>query len=316
MNGINAFDYEITDDDDGFIVDVLEEHSGYDVLKLSYKSPVKTIYDENNEVISYVYKPKKECKRVIILLHYLFEKVRLTQRILSLYFVAHNFCAVQFTLPYHLERTPEGYSSGELFLTSDPHQNFEAYRQAVIDLRVLADFLNFREIDKIGITGISLGALVLNTLMGVDSRFKAGVPIAGGGELHYIVGKGLKKKYVRDAYMKRTKRKTEEEAFKELDDLFHDYLKRVWKTGIVEEPPEGEEWFLIDPMTYAKFNYPRKILMINGAIDSVMPKKAVLEFREAVGNPPIEWLPSMHTTTALLLPVVFGKMHEFFEKNL
>ncbi len=316
MNGINIFEYDITEDNDGFIVDVLEEHSGYDVLKLTYKSPIKTPYEENNEVVSYVYKPKKECKRVIVLIHYLFEKVRLTQRILSLYFVAHNFCAVQFTLPYHLERTPEGYSSGELFLTGDPHQNFEAYRQAVIDLRVLADFLNFRGIDKIGIAGISIGALVLNTLMGIDPRFKAGVPIAGGGGLHYIVGKGLKKRYVREAYIKRSKGKSEEEAFEELDRLFKNYLKKVWATKRVEEPPEGEEWFLIDPMTYAKFNYPRKIFMINGAIDSVIPKKAVFEFREAVGNPPIEWLPTMHTTTALLLPVVFGRMHEFFEKNL
>ncbi len=316
MDGINIFEYEISEENDGFIVDVLEEHTGYDVLKLTYRSPVKTPYEENNEVVSYVYKPKKECKRVIIFIHYLFEKVRLTQRILSLYFVAHNFCAVEFTLPYHLERTPEGYSSGELFLTGDPHQNFEAYRQAVIDLRTLADFLNFREIDKIGIAGISIGALVLNTLMGVDNRFKAGVPIAGGGGLHYIVGKGLKKRYVREAYIKRGKGMSEEEAFKELDRLFHDYLHEVWKNKKVKEPPHGEEWFLIDPMTYAKFNYPRNIFMINGAIDSVIPKKAVLEFREAVGNPPIEWLPTMHTTTALLLPVVLGRMHEFFEKNL
>ncbi len=316
MKGLNVFEYELGDDSDGFIVDILEEHSGYEVLKLTYKSPVKTVYDENNTVVSYVYKPKKECNRVIIFLHYLFEKVRLTQRILSLYFTAHNYCSVEFTLPYHLERTPEGYSSGELFLTSDSHQNFESYRQAVIDLRALADFLNFRNIDKIGIAGISIGALVLNTLMGVDSRFKAGVPIAGGGGLHYIVGKGLKKKYVRDAYIKRSRGKTEKEAFEKLDELFNNYLKEVWETGIVKEPPEGEEWFLIDPLTYAKFNYPRNIFMINGAIDSVIPKEAVLKFRGAVGNPPIEWLPTMHTTTALLLPIVFGRMHEFFEKNL
>lgn len=245
----------------------------------------------------------------------MFEKVRLTQRILALYFVAHNYCAIEFTLPYHLERTPRGHSSGDLFLTADPHQNFESYRQAVIDLRVLADFLNFRNINKIGITGISIGALVLNTLMGVDARFQVGVPIAGGGGLHYIVEKGLKKRYVKEAYFN-VKNQNEKEVFEKINKTFHKYLREVWLSREVKNPPDGLEWFLIDPLTYAKFNYPRNILMINGAVDFVIPKEAVLEFREAVGNPPIEWIPSLHTTTGLLLPFVLGKMHEFFEKNL
>jgi hypothetical protein len=313
---VNIFEYGNGTDESSFLVDPIEEHNNYTVLKLSYKSPIKTIYEENNNVVSYVYKPHKKCNRVVIFLHYLFEKVRLTQRILSLYFVAHDFCAVEFTLPYHLERTPEGYSSGELFLTSDPYQNFEAYRQAVVDLRLLADFLNFKGIDKIGISGISIGALVLNTLMGIDKRFIAGVPIAGGGGLHYIVSNGVKKRYVKEAYFKKHGI-SPEEAFRKLDDDFHKYLQEVWSSGGVMEPFEEEEkWFLIDPLTYAKFNYPRNIFMINGAVDSVIPKNTVLEFREAVGNPPIEWLPTMHTTTALLLPFVFGKMYEFFEENL
>ncbi len=312
---INIFDYKNEKGADSFTVNPIEEHHSYTVIKLSYKSPVETIYDENNTVVSYVYKPKEKCDRVIIFLHYLFEKARLTQRILSLYSVAHNFCAVEFTLPYHLERTPEGYNSGELFLTDDPHQNFESYRQSIVDLRLLADFLNFRDINKIGIVGISMGALVLNTLMGVDNRFYAGIPISGAGGLHYIVSKGIKKKYVKNAYLKKEGEDTEE-VFEELDTSFHEYIKNVWNSGEVKEPPAGKEWFLIDPLTYAKFNSPRKIFMINGEMDTVMPKKAVLEFREAVGNPPIEWLPTVHTTTTLLLPFVFGKMYEFFEKIL
>jgi hypothetical protein len=312
---IDIFKYEIDEYNDGFIVDKLEDHHTYEVLKLLYKSPVVTPYEENNTIVSYVYRPKAKCNKVIVLLHYMFEKVRLTQRILALYFIAHNYCAIEFTLPYHLERTPKGYSSGDLFLTSDPHQNFEAYRQAVIDLRLLADFLNFRGIDRIGITGISIGALVLNTLMGVDSRYQVGVPIAGGGGLHYIVEKGLKKRYVKEAYFK-NQINNEKEVFEKVNRMFHNYLKEVWETKEVKEPPDEMEWFLIDPLTYAKFNYPRKILMINGAVDFVIPKEAVLEFKEAVGNPPIEWIPSLHTTTGLLLPFVFGKMHEFFDQNL
>lgn len=312
---VDIFKYKISEYNDGFIVDKIEDRSAYEVLKLIYKSPIVTRYEENNNVISYVYKPKTQCNKVIVLLHYMFEKVRLTQRILALYFVAHNYCAIEFTLPYHLERTPKGHSSGDLFLTADPHQNFESYRQAVIDLRVLADFLNFRNINKIGITGISIGALVLNTLMGVDARFQAGVPIAGGGGLHYIVEKGLKKRYVKEAYFN-VKNQNEKEVFEKINKTFHEYLREVWSSREVKNPPDGLEWFLIDPLTYAKFNYPRNILMINGAVDFVIPKEAVLEFREAVGNPPIEWIPSLHTTTGLLLPFVLGKMHEFFEKNL
>ena len=312
---VDIFKYKISEYNDGFIVDKIEDHNTYEVLKLLYKSPVVTEYKENNNVISYVYKPKTQCNKVIVLLHYMFEKVRLTQRILALYFVAHNYCAIEFTLPYHLERTPKGHSSGDLFLTSDPHQNFESYRQAVIDLRMLADFLNFRDINKIGITGISIGALVLNTLMGVDSRFQAGVPIAGGGGLHYIVEKGIKKRYVKEAYFN-PQSQNEKDVFEEVNKAFHNYLNEVWSSREVKNPPDGMEWFLIDPLTYAKFNYPRNILMINGAVDFVIPKEAVLEFREAVGNPPIEWIPSLHTTTGLLLPFVLGKMYEFFEKNL
>ena len=312
---VDAFGYKRPLEGNTFTVDPIEEHREYRVFKLTYDSPVKTKYPRNNEVVNYVYKPNGEPRRAVVILHCLHEKTRLTQRIISLYLVSHNFCAINFTLPYHLERTPKWHKSGDIFLTTNPKQNFEAYRQSVVDLRLLADFLESMDIRSIGITGVSLGALVLNTLMGIDKRFRAGVPIAGGGGLHYIVVKGIKGISLKYAYIKR--QNGDGKSFEELNTIFHNYIKKVWETNTVLEPPSSdEEWFLIDPLTYAKFNSPRKIFMINGAIDLVVPRVGVEEFRSAVGNPPIVWLPSFHTTTVLLLPFVVGKMVEFFEESL
>ncbi len=313
--GTDIFDHKRPSEGSTFTVDPIEEHKDYEVVKLAYNSLIETRYPRNNKVIAYVYKPSTEPKRAVVVLHCLHEKTRLTQRVISLYLVSHNFCAINFTFPYHLERTPKGHKSGDLFLTTNPKQNFESYKQAIVDLRLLADFLESMGVKSIGITGVSLGAVVLNTLMGIDKRFSVGVPIAGGGGLHYIVIKGIKGISLKYAYIRR--HNGDGKSFDQLDAVFHSYIKKVWETHTVLEPPSSdEEWFLIDPLTYAKFNSPRKIFMINGAADLVIPRIGIEEFRSAVGNPPIVWLPSFHTTTALLLPFVVGKIVEFFEESL
>jgi fermentation-respiration switch protein FrsA (DUF1100 family) len=238
--------------------------------RLSWSSPFVSPYPENNLVRASFFVPKGDRRfPAVIVLHGWREKKFDIEEELCRLLTRNNMAALFLVLPYHGPRTPKGSASGSLMVNSDPSQIIKAFRQSIMDIGSAIDWLQTQPqviSDKIGIIGISLGAIVANLAMGVEPRLKAGVSLVGGGDISYILWHSL---------------------------LTMGIKSRMEDAGISYESLQ-EKLRCIDPLTYTNQNLPRHLLMVNGNQDPILPRRAAEEYWEAVGKPPIIWLPTGH----------------------
>ena len=68
---------------------------------------------------------------------------------------------------------------------------------------------------------------------------------------------------------------------------------------------------IINPCILAKHNKTKRLLMINGLYDEVMPGKFTLELWEALGRPKIKWYPCAHVTSILFVKNIAKDMVKF-----
>ena len=165
--------------------------------------------------------------------------------------------------------------------------------QTAVDVRRGLDYLETRpEIDnrRIGLAGVSLGAIIGTVVSGVDTRIKAAVLISGGGDWGLI----LKTLSSRDA----TVGGHSTSAFKSVD----------WQALSVMLAPE-------DPLTFAPHIAPRPILMLGGRQDTTIVPQAQSELFNAAMQPKqIIWYPQYgHVPPP---EVVDPAMQKFFAERL
>ena len=165
--------------------------------------------------------------------------------------------------------------------------------QTTVDVRRGLDYLAMRpEIDskRIGLAGVSLGAIIGTVASGVDTRIKAAVLISGGGDWGLI----LKTLSSRDA----TVGGHSTSAFKSVN----------WQSLSVLLAPE-------DPLTFAAHIAPRPILMLGGRKDTTIVPQAQSELFDAAQQPKqIVWYPQYgHVPPP---EVVDPAMQAFFKARL
>lgn len=79
---------------------------------------------------------------------------------------------VFFVPPYHLERTPEGFGSGDAFLATDFIDHLNAFAQELSDLRALTAWLRARGVSELGAVGSSMGGTMVLRLIGWEPLFE------------------------------------------------------------------------------------------------------------------------------------------------
>jgi len=275
---------------------ITEKERLYNKGVLSFPSVCTSGYSRNDTVYVDTFEPPGNNNPAVILIHSWHERRGGITEWFAKKLAKEGFSAYLIHLPYHINRTPEGYNSGTLFLTNDVEHSILAFRQAVIDTRCLIDWITEkRKIpeESTGILGISLGAIIMHTVIGVDRRVKVGASLFGGGNINYIFTRScITLPYV----IYQIKNGLRIRDYRKVSKDYIQYLKEVKKTSDIEEVPCPWKWFLIDPLTYAHLNQPRKVLMINGRFDLIIPHRASLQLWEALGRPEIIWLPSTHLT--------------------
>ena len=208
----------------------------------------------------------------VILLHALGEPEDAMIRRMARFFVSRGIAAATMPLPYHMQRLPPNDYPLRHYVTSDVSRAVQAYAQAAADVSAVADWLENREgVDRqrIGVVGVSLGAMIAHLAMGMDERLSAGVAILGGGNMQRMYAASILPRILNPFAPRRLS-----EAQKEL----------------VRE---------VDPITYAHRNRPRRVLMIQAARDDFVPPSAAKQLHEALGRPPIVWLDTNHYAPAL-----------------
>ena len=174
----------------------------------------------------------------------------------------------------------------------------ELIRLQVLEANRLADWLSRQSsVDpaRIGVLGISLGAIVGTLLTESNDRIKAAAYLLGGGNLPEIMAspQGYVKGRIRSRIMVQNGWTTEE--FK--------------KEAVTALKP-------VDPLTYAGRLDSNRILMVNGRFDQVIPYPNARELWEALGEPSWIVLPAGHYTASFFDRYVRYRVARHFAAQL
>jgi hypothetical protein len=243
------------------------------VADLSFPSEVQTPWPEVNTVVAEYYRPKvPDTMPAMIVLDILegnFVVARSIARTLS----DNGIAALAVHMPFFGERKPKdnpplGMLSGSIPLARD------IMTQGVLDIRSAGLWLRTRkEIDpnRIGIVGVSLGAVIGGLAIGVDNAFATSALVLGGGDIAEIIWSA-----------------PESEQFKR--HLLEQGRTLQWLR---------EELRPVDPLTYAHRINPSGLTMFNAERDRTVPTSCTLAFWEKAGRPRILWYNTTHLGMAL-----------------
>jgi dienelactone hydrolase len=169
-------------------------------------------------------------------------------------------------------------------------------RQSIHDVGRGIDWLETQEnVDRsrIGLFGISLGAIRGTLVMAMEPRIRAGVLGLGGGDLPYILTHSGEKRLVaaRDKILARN------------------------NLDLKEGEARLREAITYDPLTLAPSVDPARVMMVIAAWDKVVPSKTSWQLRRKLGNPEAIELWSGHYSAVLHIPYLRQASCRFFKKK-
>jgi len=266
---------------------------------LSYPSPLETALESNNTIPAEYYvpanlQPGEPGRPAVIVLHILNGSYEL-ERTLCTVLAENGIPAVMFMLPYYGER---GGAGGRQHLLNDLSLFTQCLEQALLDIRRTADVLATRpEVDagRLGVSGISLGAILAASACGVEPRLQRAAMILGGGELQTILDTAREARGLKAALGRLTaeQRQAVEASLARVEPLGHaGALRRLASGG--------------------------RLLMINAAEDEVIPPASTRALAEAAGVAgDVVWLPGLgHYTAMAALPEILSRSVAFFAADL
>ena len=169
-------------------------------------------------------------------------------------------------------------------------------RRVVLDHKRVIDWIETQptlDAGKVGIFGISLGGIKGAMLAPLENRIQAAIIGLAGGDLPHILTYSTEPGLV----------KRREEFLKERN----------------LSPEQGEEalrkMLTRDPLFYAPYVDPHKVLLVLARYDTVVPIAKGLELKEKMGNPETIMIPSGHYTAVLSIPYIKSEAFDFFEKR-
>jgi dienelactone hydrolase len=254
------------------------KHSGVEIHRLTFPSPVKSSEESNNTVYGKLFRPKSPGKKPAVIVLDILDGKQLVAESQAHWLAANDVTALVITMAYYGPRRPVG--SSERMLTPNIEKSVANVRQTVLDCRCAAAWLASRpDVDaaKIGILGTSLGSFVGGVVAGVEPRLSFACLLLGGGGLV-------------DAFWTHPKA---EGLLKALE--FVGIEKKNFKKLI--DP--------IDPITYAERLKPKKLLLIAASQDDVVPPLAMKQLAEATGNSKnVIWYDATHVgAAAYMIPM-------------
>jgi dienelactone hydrolase len=277
-----AFSYEL---------DQVLATPSYTVSRLRFPSPVTTPDPENNVVHAEYFAPSGAARRrpAVVVLHILGADFPLS-RYLAARLADRGVAALFLKLPYYGERRPAGGGlNSRRFLSSDIERTVTAMRQGICDVRRAVRWLGSRpDIDKerIGVAGISLGGIVSAIAAAVDPAIHEGAFLLAGGDLSRILWEMPEGAAFRAWW---TKSGRDRNDLKRLTDPF-------------------------DPLAYAPRLAGKRVVMMVGKVDEVIPPDSARALWEAAGRPPIRWLDCGHySAVGFLLPGIRETVEFFAE---
>jgi dienelactone hydrolase len=257
----------------------------YSVAEVRFPSPVESPDAVNNTVHAEYFQPVGEGRRpAVVVLHILGSDFALS-RYLAARLADGGVAALFVKLPYYGERRPK--DGARRFLSADIERSIQAMRQGVCDVRRAAAWLAARpEVDpaKLGVTGISLGGIVAALSAANDPSLQSAALLLAGGRLADILWEMPEAAAFREMWVASGRTKAD--------------------LAVLTDP--------YDPLSYAHRLAGKRLMMVAGTVDEVVPPASVRILWEAAGRPPIRWYDGGHYSSAGFLLPAFRATVDFF----
>ncbi|GIW82786.1 MAG: hypothetical protein KatS3mg105_4593 [Gemmatales bacterium] len=245
-----------------------------ELYKLRFPSPVTSPYPENNTVHAEYYRPVIQGKMPGVIVLHITGGDQSLSRTISTILAKNGIAALFVQMAYYGPRRPAG--KRVRLLSADYNHTMAAVRQTVLDLRRAAAWLESRpEIDRqrLGILGTSLGSFMAALTAEMEPRLKRVVVLLGGG--------GFVEAYYDDPRFELIKVSLQALGFSKAD-----LIKLIAPA---------------DPITCAANLKDRKLLIIAGKKDEIVPPKMAEALWQAAGKQKIVWYDCGHYTAILYL---------------
>lgn len=141
---------------------------------LRFTSAVSTPHPENNTVHAQWFPARNRNRKAVIVLPHWNAKVN-EHAGLAKGLQVLGLSALRLSLPYHDLRMPAELERADYAVSANVARTVDATRQAVIDIRSCADWLESQGYRKIGIVGTSLGSCYAFLASAHDARITANV---------------------------------------------------------------------------------------------------------------------------------------------
>ncbi|MGE5308488.1 MAG: C45 family autoproteolytic acyltransferase/hydrolase [Deltaproteobacteria bacterium] len=261
------------------------QEKNYRLYQVTIPSGVHSTFFDNNVYLNY-YEPKggKGFPVIIILPHFTGSKSQIEGKFAEK-FANEGMGAVVIDMAFQ--------KNGRAWLAKQLKQGDLAtlenlFREIIVDCRRTIDWLETQpgiDNSRIGVMGISLGAIAAPVVCGNDTRVKAAAYILGGGDLPTIIYNA-------------------EEA---------DFFKKRLEEKKISVVDFRNRFAIIDPLTYAYKAKQVPAVMYNAMFDRLIPRRSTMELWNALQNPKLFMYPGGHYSTILFLPDVRGRVTRHFK---
>lgn len=265
---------------------------GSDEFVVTFPSAVMSPQVENNSVPIHILLPHDKTGPfpVVMILHYWGAMNRSVERAMAQELNKRGIAAVLMTLPYHLERTPQGSRSGELAIQPNVDALNLTLLQSLQDTRRAIDFIMSRpEFDhqNIGVSGLSLGAIVTALVYGIDTRVTHASFVLGGVDIAHILW-----------HSSRVVPQREE-------------LRRQGYT----EQKLREALAGLEPATFLAARPDTDALVVAARYDTVIPEKSTQELIAALKQPKVSWMDTGHFGGVFVQNRLLKQTCDYFESS-
>jgi dienelactone hydrolase len=261
-------------------------NSGVEVFEVRFPSPVTSDCRENNTVYAEYYRPKGTGPFAGAVVLDITGGDQSLSRTISNCLAQNQIAALFVQMAYYGPRRPPG-SKRRLISTNLP-QSMDAIRQTVLDIRRATAWLEARpEIDpkRLGIHGTSLGSMIGALAAEMEPKLaRVSIALGGGGLV--------------DAYYNHP----QAAPYRKLWEAFGGTKESVVR---LVAP--------IDPITCAANLKDRRVLMLAGKRDEIVPPKATTALWEAAGKPKIIWYNCTHYGAAVYFAPILAEVVKHFK---
>jgi dienelactone hydrolase len=259
--------------------------AGIRIYRLRFPSPVESPCPENNTVHAEYYRPQGAGPFPAVIVLDITAGDQSVSRAISTQLARHGVAGLFVQMAYYGPRRPPG--SNLRLVSADYLQSLEAIRQTVLDLRCATSWMGSRpELDpaRLGILGTSLGSFIGTLAAEMEPRLTRVAVLLGGGGLV-------------DGYY---------------DHPQAAQFRAVWEACGGTREKLAKILAPVDPLTCAGNLRDRRVLILAGKRDDIVPPKMAEALWEATGKQKIVWFDCTHYGAVIYFATAINVIVEHF----